>query len=134
MENSKKNTVLFISFVIIITTTVFTYRKFVLLPNFALNGKYTIGVVDKVEMSMKGSIYNIYFKYKVGDILYYSNSSHKVSGNPKKIYGKKFMVNYLDDNKEKSEIILSIPIPDSIKSAPAEGWKELPEWAKKEKK
>ncbi|WP_434574801.1 hypothetical protein [Riemerella anatipestifer] len=83
---------------------------------------------------MKGSIYNIYFKYKVGDILYYSNSSHKVSGNPKKIYGKKFMVNYLDDNKEKSEIILSIPIPDSIKSAPAEGWKELPEWAKKEKK
>ncbi len=127
MGNNNKNIVLFISFIVIITIVIFMYRQFILLPNYTLNGRYTIGVIDKAKMSMKGSIYNIYFKYQIEDTLYYSSSSHKLSGNPKKNYGKRFMVNYLDYNKGKSEIILSIPIPDSIKSAPAEGWKELPE-------
>jgi len=30
-----------------------------------------------------------------------------------------------------STIYPAIPIPDSIREAPSEGWKELPEWAKK---
>lgn len=28
------------------------------------------------------------------------------------------------------KIYFNIPVPDSVKSAPLDGWKELPEWAK----
>ena len=49
---------------------------------------------------------------------------------PKKYLHKRFLVQYLKEEENMSEIFLQYPVPDSIKEAPPEGWEKMPEWAK----
>ncbi|WP_260377873.1 hypothetical protein [Bergeyella zoohelcum] len=37
---------------------------------------------------------------------------------------------YVEGEEDLSKLLLQYPVPDSIKSTPPNGWKELPEWAK----
>ena len=35
----------------------------------------------------------------------------------------------MEGEEDISRILLEYPVPDSIKEAPPEGWKKIPEWA-----
>ncbi|MEC5395974.1 hypothetical protein [Bergeyella sp. RCAD1439] len=127
---TEKISKLFLIGLLVIFLGVFFYGRFVNMPKYK-NGRYTIGTFDKFSVS-KGGGYTVYFTYSVGKNEYKGNSG-VFSGDmfDRSFIGKKFLVIFVNVD-ELSSIYIDIPVPDSIKSAPAEGWKELPEWAKKE--
>ncbi|MHA3046228.1 hypothetical protein JSO59_002490 [Riemerella anatipestifer] len=94
-------------------------------------GRYTIGYVYKIYWPVV-SHKTIMYKYSVKGM---ECKGTNVYMDSKKAYEQgRYLVQFsLIDNKA-SNIFQDIPIPDSIKSAPAEGWKELPEWAKEKMK
>ena len=95
-------------------------------PRLREKGRYTIGIVYDYSQYKGGA--SIYYEYKVGNKLYYSNTA--VGGIKKnKLLEKRFLVRYVYDEIDLSEILLEYPVPDSIKEAPPEGWKKMPEWA-----
>lgn len=95
-------------------------------PRLREKGRYTIGIVYDYSQYKGGA--SIYYEYKVGNKLYYSNTA--VGGIKKnKLLEKRFLVRYVYDDIDLSEILLVYPVPDSIKEAPPEGWKKMPEWA-----
>ena len=89
-------------------------------------GRYTIGYVYDYGRRLKKSN-EAYYQYKVGNELRYS---FVTSNEPKKYLHKRFLVQYLEEEENMSEMFLQYPIPDSIKEAPPEGWEKMPEWAK----
>ena len=110
------------------------YRYLYLLPDYKQYGRYSIGKVINTKIKMKGSIYTILFEYEKKGRVLNSSSSIQINENPQKIVNKRFLVIYLSNKENHADILLEYPIPDSIKTAPPTGWKELPEWAKIEKK
>jgi citrate synthase I len=95
-------------------------------PRLREKGRYTIGIVYDYSQYKGGA--SIYYEYKVGNKLYYNNTA--VGGIKKnKLLEKRFLVRYVYDDIDLSEILLVYPVPDSIKEAPPEGWKKKPEWA-----
>lgn len=95
-------------------------------PRLREKGRYTIGYIYQHSRHKGGA--TIYYKYKVGGKLYYSKDT---AGGIKKnrLLEKRFLVRYVYDDIDLSEILLVYPVPDSIKEAPLEGWKKKPEWA-----
>ena len=95
-------------------------------PRLREKGRYTIGYIYQHSRHKGGA--TIYYKYKVGGKLYYSKDT---AGGIKKnrLLEKRFLVRYVYDEIDLSEILLEYPVPDSIKEAPPEGWKKKPEWA-----
>ena len=88
--------------------------------------KFTIGFVYATSYDGKATKY-IDFKYKVSGVEY--KSSHSLY-NCGKIPGRY----YLEYSSVKPSICLlhqSMPVPDSIKEAPANGWDSIPQSPKK---
>ncbi|MDR6516414.1 hypothetical protein [Chryseobacterium camelliae] len=88
-------------------------------------GNYTIGFVTKKYwpiVSHKKIIY-IYTvngkKFDNGQVYSYA------------LEGKRYLVQFSLKDNSISNMLQDIPVPDSIKEAPPEGWKELPNWARK---
>ena len=105
--------------------------------DFKKNYIYTIATIDGVSIFGRSATNSINFKY------YYNNdmkiSSYSFPNDSTRYYksqiGKRVLVKMSD--KKWSYTLYSInklyinkPVPDSIKEAPSEGWKELPTWAK----
>ncbi|MHA3046211.1 hypothetical protein JSO59_002405 [Riemerella anatipestifer] len=130
MNKEKFSKIFLISIVIAIVLS-FLYGRFIIAPKYEKYGKYTVGIFREFS-AKKGGAYDVIFYYL--DSKRERRGISNISGNSfdKSFVGKRFLVYYVP-NSSLSEIYLDTPIPDSIKSAPAEGWKELPEWAKKEK-
>ena len=94
-------------------------------PKLREKGKYTIGIIYDYSQHKGGA--TIYYKFRTGNKFYYSNTT---SGKDKKeLLNKKFLLRYVEGEEDISRILLEYPVPDSIKEAPPEGWKKLPEWA-----
>ena len=95
-------------------------------PKLREKGKYTIGIIYDYSQHKGGA--TIYYEYKAENKLYYSNAG---AGWKEKesLLEKRFLVRYVYDEIDLSEILLEYPVPDSIKEAPPEGWKKKPEWA-----
>ena len=95
-------------------------------PKLREKGKYTIGIIYDYSQHKGGA--TIYYEYKAENKLYYSNAG---AGWKEKesLLEKRFLVRYVYDEIDLSEILLEHPVPDSIKEAPPEGWKKKPEWA-----
>ena len=95
-------------------------------PRLREKGRYTIGYIYQHSPHKGGA--TIHYKYKVGGKLYYSKDT---AGGIKKnrLLEKRFLVRYVYDDIDLEEILLEYPVPDSIKEAPPEGWKKMPEWA-----
>lgn len=91
-------------------------------------GHYTIATILEKRRAASRHIY-ISYTYIVDSIEY--NNSESNDDRYKSIVGKKYLVQYSIKDNSESYLYQNIPIPDSIKSAPPNGWKELPEWAKK---
>lgn len=97
---------------------------FIYEPKLREKGKYTVGYIYKYSRHKGGA--TIFYEYKVGNKLWYSSS---VDGEAEKLLYKRFLVRYVYDEVDLSEILLQYPVPDSIKTSPPNGWKDLPEWA-----
>lgn len=97
-------------------------------------GVYKIVTIEKIEYIGKNANNWLIFKYgspqyKSGKV-YISNDSTEIY---KKKIGKKYLAKMSDKewiNKLFTSYKLIVPIPDSIKADPPNGWKELPKWAK----
>lgn len=106
------------------------YRYLVLLPKFEQQGRYTIGKLNKLGFT-KSSGYYAFFTYSVNDKDFKERSGIEYNDFIKEDIGKRFLILYIENEESLSNILLQYPVPDSIKSAPPNGWKELPNWAKK---
>lgn len=93
-------------------------------------GNYTIGYVYKIYWPVI-SHKTIMFSYAVNNNSYTDTDVY--NSNKKPEVGKRYLVQFSLEDNGMSDIFQDIPVPDSIKEAPSEGWKELPEWAKKKK-
>lgn len=115
-----------ILFFLIPFTLFFTYKIYH--HSFVEQGNYTIGYIHKIYwpvISHKTIMYN----YSVKNIKYDGTDIYNSSKNP--LENKMYLVRFSIKDPKESDIFQDIPVPDSIKSAPSNGWKELPEWAKK---
>lgn len=95
------------------------------------NKKFTISRIENIKMSGKSWSECSYY---IDDILLKSDTKIITDSELKNYLGKYFLVEYDSLNKQNSNILLQYPAPDSIKSAPPNGWKELPNWAKNNQK
>ena len=95
-------------------------------PKLREKGKYTIGIIYDYSQHKGGA--TIYYEYKAENKLYYSNAG---AGWKEKesLLEKRFLVKYVEGEEDISRILPEYPVPDSIKEAPPEGWKKMPEWA-----
>ncbi len=91
-------------------------------------GNYTIGYATKIYWPII-SYKRIRFNYSVNGKNYETTNIY--AQDPKLEIPGKYLVQFSIEDNSFSNIYPNIPVPDSIKSAPPEGWKELPEWAKK---
>lgn len=112
---------------------VFLYGIFINTPKFQKKGKYTVGLLYKYR-STKGGGRQAFFMYSVNGKDFKERSSVSSKDLNDNDIGKRFIVKYVEGEESLSNLLLQYPVPDSIKSAPPNGWKELPNWAKKDKK
>lgn len=95
-----------------------TYQRILL----SKNHKYTIGMTDGGRRTHKGR--TIDYVYKINGIDY-TGSKKPQQFSPKEKYGRYFVM-YNPDNLSVSDILWDKPVPEWIKEAPADGWKEMP--------
>lgn len=93
-------------------------------PKLREKGRYTIGYIYKYRKRLKGADIS-YYKYNVRNKLWYGST---IDGESEELIHKRFLVKYVE-GEDLSKILLEYPVPDSIKEAPPEGWKKMPEWA-----
>ena len=128
MDNNKINKIskyILIGFGVLVIGS-FMRDIFIYGPRLREKGKYTIGIIYDYSQHKGGA--TIYYEYKAENKLYYSNAG---AGWKEKesLLEKRFLVKYVEGEKDISRILLEYPVPDSIKEAPPEGWKKKPEWA-----
>lgn len=128
-RNSKWNLVMFGIICLVLYILLDIYQKNRM--DRIKQGHYTIATILEKRRAASRHIY-ISYTYIVDSIEY--NYSESNDDRYKPIVGKKYLVQYSIEDKSESFLYQNIPIPDSIKSAPPNGWKELPEWAKNNKK
>ncbi len=120
-KDSKWNLLLFlIPFVLFFTYKIYQH-------SFVKRGNYTIGYVYKIYWPVV-SHKKINYSYTVKGIKYNGSDIYNSNKNPLK--NKKYLIRFSTQNPAESDIFQDVLVPDSIKSAPWEGWKELPKWAK----
>ncbi|STD52992.1 hypothetical protein [Empedobacter falsenii] len=101
------------------------------------NFRYSIATLTEINFIGKNSSNKIKFNYSYNENVYkgsYYFDNDSTSYYDSKI-GKRFLVKINNNewvNKlfSTSRLCINKPVPDSIKEAPSEGWKELPTWAK----
>ncbi|WP_334127095.1 hypothetical protein, partial [Empedobacter brevis] len=101
------------------------------------NFRYSIATLTEINFIGKNSSNKIKFNYSYNENVYkgsYYFDNDSTSYYDSKI-GKRFLVKINNNewvNKlfSTSRLYINKPVPDSIKEAPSEGWKELPVWAK----
>jgi hypothetical protein len=111
---------IFLMFLVIVIIGIYLYLRQNKLEN---NHRYSIGTVTHFE-AQRGS-FGVDFKYKISDIEY--NEGSTVNFKYSNIIGKRFYIKYYPSNPKNSEILLDLPVCDSIKEAPLNGWDKLPE-------
>lgn len=107
----------------------FVYRYTILLPKYQERGRYTVGIFNDFS-AKKGGAYDAFFDYSVNGKNFRGRSGASDDDFSKSDVGKRFLVKYVEGEEDLSYLLLKYPVPDSVKSAPLDGWKELPEWAK----
>jgi len=119
-------TIIKIIFFCIFFTSFFYFTYKTIRDNYLIRhyGVYTIGEIKEVEGTNGGVV--VYFSF------IYSNDTIRTSGqyanfsNPISSH-KRYYVQLLRSNLQKSRILLDNPVPDSIKDAPPYGWNKLPD-------
>lgn len=73
----------------------------------------------------------IRFNYNVKGKNYEATNIYALD--PEVVIPARYLLQFSLEDHSFSTIYPAIPIPDSIREVPSEGWKEIPEWAKKKK-
>lgn len=100
------------------------------------NYRYCIAILSKINSKGKGG-WEYEYQYSYNNK--FENGRNNISKDSLQYYenkiGKRFLVKI--NNNEwvnrlffTTRLYINKPIPDSIKEAPSEGWKELPVWTK----
>ena len=103
-------------FIIIFITSLINYNRKI--DDLNKNGRYTIGVTTEKIIGAKT---NDYIKY----YYYYKNTKYTGKGDLKlnaKVPNGKYFVVFSTINPYNSIIYFDQPVPDSVRSAPKEGW------------
>lgn len=94
------------------------------------NQKYTIGIITQRRTETRSNHYR--FHYSINNQIYNRRFYFERKGKYAHLKLSKYFVVY-DSLKPKNSVLLPfINVPDSITSAPPEGWKELPIFVDKE--
>ena len=128
MDNNKINKIskyILIGFGLLVVG-IFMKDLFMDQPKLREKGRYTIGYIYKYRKRLKGADIS-YYKYNVRNKLWYGST---IDGESEELIHKRFLVKYVEGEEDISRILPEYPVPDSIKEAPPEGWKKIPEWAK----
>ncbi|WP_294217549.1 hypothetical protein [uncultured Chryseobacterium sp.] len=91
-------------------------------------GSYTIAYATKMYWPII-SYKRIEYNYNVKGKNYEATNIYALD--PEVKIPARYLVQFSLEDNSFSTIYPNIPVPDSIRKAPAEGWKELPEWAVK---
>ncbi|NIF05916.1 hypothetical protein F3J23_10730 [Chryseobacterium sp. Tr-659] len=91
-------------------------------------GNYTIAYATKMYWPVI-SYKRIEYNYNVDGKNY--NETNIYALDPEVKIPGRYLVQFSVKDHSFSTIYPNIPVPDSIKEAPKEGWKALPSWAKK---
>jgi len=94
----------------------------------SIKGRYTIGRIEKIKPSGEGIRVYISFFYKdTKREVDYIEDIGKIKG----IYmGKRLFIKFIPDDPDRSsDFNLNCSVPDSLKTAPPEGWSQ--EWIQK---
>lgn len=94
------------------------------------DGNYTIGYATKMYWPII-SHRRIRFNYNVNGENYETTNIYALD--PEVKIPSRYLVQFSLENHSFSTIYPNISVPDSINESPPSGWKELPDWAKKEK-
>lgn len=132
----KKNKITyFLTFILLLPIVYIVISDFYVEQYIENNGIHRVVTIEKIEYIGKNSKNWMIFSYHSTKLHY---GRVYIDDNTTKIYkskiGKRFVVKMSDKewmNKifKSYRIIQNIYIPDSIKTSPPNGWKELPEWA-----
>lgn len=122
VRNSKWNIVFFL----ILVSPLFWYVYYKQSP--IKKGNYTIAYATKMYWPII-SYKRIEYNYNVGGENYEATNIYALD--PKVIIPARYLVQFSLEDHSLSTIYPNVPVPDSIKEVPPEGWKELPKWAKK---
>ncbi len=86
----------------------------------AYKARYTVGKVT--EHSRSGHLVKkVDYKYFVNGVEYERRENYQGGE-----IGKEYFVKYSTQTPTYSNLLQDMPVPDSIKSVPHEGWKEMP--------
>lgn len=127
--NKEKLSKYFLISIGIFIIVAFLYGKFITTPKFQERGRYTVGIFNNYSSTKGGGNY-VFFSYSVNEKKFIEKSRASDDDFSKSDVGKRFLVKYVEGEEDLSYLLLKYPVPDSVKSAPLDGWKELPEWAK----
>lgn len=123
---------IFISIFISYFIVGFIYRT-----NFKTKYKYSIATLTKVEYMGRSTTNRAMFTYNYNSEINIGryNFENDSSSYYESQVGNEFLVKMSDKPWVNRifftyKLYINKPVPDSIKEAPLEGWKELPTWAK----
>jgi|SRR5699024_3732497 len=84
-------------------------------------GHYTVGkIIEKKIVAGAGPTY--IYEYNVNNKMFRKKGSSGFKGYENKYY----FVIFNPNNPKESEVLINFKVPDSIKEAPEDGWRELP--------
>ena len=87
------------------------------------SNRYTIGKITEVNANMKSG-YRISFVYNVQGQEY--NAFGGIYKKSEGLVGSRFFVKFSPATPKNCELLLDKPVPNEIRTAPSEGWKEIP--------
>ena len=123
MINKKKlniiGAILFISVILI-----FVVKNLIDAHKLKINNRYTIGVITKIEPNIRSG-YRFTFYYKIKGEKY--SAFGGIYKKDTSLIGKRFYIQYSLSDPRNCKILLGCQVPDSIITAPPDGWKKIPQ-------
>ena len=101
------------------------------------NFKYSIGQIKGISAASRTSDRYVDFEFQYENKIFHNSVSFPVDS--VKFYNlnisKRFLIKMSDKDQVNKlfstyKLYIEKPVPDTIKFAPIEGWKQLPKWAK----
>lgn len=128
--NKQKLSVIFLIIMGIGLIGAFAHGYFIAQPDIEANGVWVIATPYGTEGGGKGGSPYIKFKYSFEN-KEYKSKENGFQGKYRKILANRYLIRVSSKTPTLCYFTDDYLVPDSIKSSPLNGWKELPNWAKK---
>jgi hypothetical protein len=118
MARSTKIFIIALTLMLLIPITIQVTKKI----NRDKHARYTIGVTKGEAYASKGR-HDISFIYIIANKHYVAKNAYEYTANPN---NARYFVKYDSLHPSNSALLEDFPVPDNIKTAPPNGWKEIP--------